>query len=118
MPREYQAELISAKVMPVAHPFGGGIEIKDGETTPFIVERNWAAPAGHYIEEWSIRDGAKVLHRSGSRSIFIRGLQSSTVHRDEVAEPLALPVGDFQLVLVVEGRFMGSVEVTSAPAGA
>lgn len=117
MPRDYQAELISARVMPLAQPFGAGIEIKDGKTTPFIVERTWGAPAGHYIEEWSIRDGAKILHRSGSRSIFIRGLQSSTTHRDEIAQPLSLPVGDLQLVLVVEGRFMGSVGVTSAPTG-
>lgn len=111
MPAEYALELNRVRAFPSDRRWEEGIVLAGGRTQPFVVERSWAGPAGHYIEQWSIRKGPEVLYRSQAKSIAVRGMQSISTFADEVTEPLELEPGTYKLVFVVEGRFMGSADV-------
>lgn len=115
MVQEYTLELIRARVAPAEAPFEQGIKLIDGKTAPFIVERGWSGPGGNYTEQWSIRRGGReVLYKSEEKLIFVRGIQSITAYKDQVDEPIELSPGDYNLVFIVGGMFMGSVEITAS----
>jgi hypothetical protein len=116
MPREYYLELIRAKVRPAEHPWDEGIDVKDGHSLPFHVERGWSGPAGHYWEQWSIRRDGTTLYSSAPREIWVRGMQSVTTHTDRVDDSFSLEPGDYQLVFLVHGYLMGEVTITAASA--
>lgn len=114
MPEIY-LELVGAKVAPADRPYEQGIEIVDGRTKPFVVERSWIGPMGHYWEQWSIqREGGEVVLDGESQRIFVRGFQSIRTFTDRVEEPVALEPGKYNLVFHVEGVFMGSAEIEAA----
>lgn len=118
MPETY-LELTSAKVAPADRPYEQGIEVADGRSRPFVVERSWIGPMGHYREEWSIRqEGGEVLAKGGSREIFVRGFQSIRTFSDLVETPLTLKPGKYELVFHVDGVFMGSADIEAVPAAA
>lgn len=109
MPQEYILDLIKVRVAPADRPWDEGVVADGGSTQPFIVERSWSGPAGHYTEQWSIRQGGStILFESVPERRFVRGLQSITTYADRVDVPIALEPGTYQLVFVVEGRYMGS----------
>lgn len=111
MPQEYILDLIKVRVAPADSPWDEGIISSDGKTEPFVVERSWSGPAGHYIEQWSIRSGGSaVLYESEPERRFVRGLQSVSTFTDLVSEPLELAPATYQLVFIVEGRYMGSAD--------
>lgn len=116
MPKDFYLELVSARVSPAGRPYEAGLALREGFTVPFVVERSWAGPAGNYTEQWSIRrhDG-EVLFHGDSKWIRVRGMQSVTEWKDVVDDPLRLDPGTYLLVFVVEGHFMGSVEIAAAP---
>lgn len=110
MPQEYILDLIKARVAPADRPWEDGVMAEDGMTEPFLVERSWSGPAGHYSEQWSIRRGGKeVLFESEVQRRFVRGLQAVTTYVDRVDSPISMEPGTYQLIFIVEGRYMGSV---------
>lgn len=118
MPQDVLIELVSAKVARVDRQWESTIEVRDGKSLPFLVERSWSGPAGHYIEQWSLRRGMReVVYKSQPNSVFVRGIQSLTTHTDRVEEAIPLEPGSYRLVFVVEGHFMGSVEVEVVSTG-
>jgi len=118
MPQEYYLDLLKARAAPLERPFSDGIEVGGGVTQPFMVERIWAGPAGNYVEQWSIRSGKRnVVYSHPAKLIFVQGMQSATTLVDEVNAPVPLAPGFYQLVFVVEGRFMGSTDIEVAEAG-
>lgn len=109
MPQEYILDLIRARVVPADRPWDEGVVVDGGSTQSFIVERSWSGPAGHYTEQWSIRQGGStILFESKPERRFVRGLQSITTYANQIDQPIALEPGTYQLVFVVEGRYMGS----------
>lgn len=111
-------ELVNARVVRVDRPWDDGIVVQEGKTLPFQVERSWSGPSGNYVERWSIRRGmGEVLHQSEPKYVFVRGIQSITKHVDRVEQPINLEPGAYRLVFVVEGFFMGAVDINVAPAG-
>jgi hypothetical protein len=115
MPRDILVELVRAGVRPVARSEETGILIEGGRTRPFVVERGWSGPEGHYNEEWSIRKGGReVLYQTEPRLIFIRGVQSVTSYTDTVEERIRLDPGDYQLVFLIEGMYMGHIDIPAS----
>jgi hypothetical protein len=112
MPQEYVLDLVRTSVAPVDNPFEERISSRGGRTLPFKVLRSWSGPAGTYIEQWSIRrGGAEVLYRHSAQLITVRGMQSVSDFTDTVTEPIELEPGTYKLVFIVEGRFMGAVDI-------
>ena len=111
MQREILVELVRAGARPERES-QEGILISGGGTTPFVVERGWSGPAGYYNEQWSIRRGGReVLYQSEPRQIFVRGPQSVTNYMDTVSERIRLEPGNYELVFLIEGMFMGHVPI-------
>ncbi|MGH2707505.1 MAG: hypothetical protein ACRDJK_04350, partial [Actinomycetota bacterium] len=111
MAHDYFLQLMKARVAPADRPWEQGIDLADGNTRPFVVERSWSGPAGTYIEEWSIRRDGKVLYRRPSGYIRIRGMQSVSTYSEWIENPIALDPGAHELVFVVEGYLMGSAGI-------
>ncbi len=111
MAHDYFLQLMKARVAPVDRPWEQGIDLANGSTRPFVVERAWSGPAGTYIEEWSIRRDGKVLYRRPSDYIRVRGTQSVSAYSESVTDPIALESGAYDLVFVVEGYLMGSAGI-------
>lgn len=119
MPKDYFLELVHATVSPSARSWESGIPLAEGRTQPFKVTRGWSGPAGHYVEAWSIRRGFhEVLYEHPPKSIDVRGMQSVTEHTDQVDQRISLKPGTYRLVFVVEGLFMGSVDIEVRAASA
>lgn len=99
-----------------------GITVRDGQTLPFVVHREWLAPAGYYQEQWFLIDPStrEVLYEGGAVQRSIRGLQALTACEDVVSEPVVLQPGRYQLVFALGGLQGGEldVEVAEAPAEA
>lgn len=111
MQQEIVVELVRAGARPEGES-GEGILINGGGTRPFVVERGWSGVAGYYNEQWSIRRGGReVLYQSEPRLIFVRGLQSVTNYTDTVNDRIRLDPGDYELVFLIDGMFMGHVPV-------
>jgi hypothetical protein len=105
-------ELVSAKVAPADRPYDKGIEVAGGRTKPFLLERSWIGPMGHYWEQWSLRrPGGEAIHKSEPAEIFVRGFQSIRTFTDRVDQPVPLEPGKYEVVFHVEGIYMGSTEI-------
>ncbi len=112
MPREIFVELVRAGVRPEGRPEQSGILVAEGRTRPFVVERGWSGAEGYYNEQWSIRrDGRQVFYQSEPRLIFVRGVQSVTSYTDTIDERIRLETGDYQLVFLIEGMYMGHLDI-------
>lgn len=117
MPKDYFLELVRATVSPADRAWESGIPVLDGRTQPFRISREWSGPAGHYAEAWSIRRGFhEVVYEHPPKEIKVRGMQSVSEHTDRVDDLLRLEPGSYLLVFVVEGLFMGSVDIEVRPA--
>lgn len=115
MPKDLLLDLVEAKVHRADRPFDSRVIVDRGTTRPFVLERGWSGPSGTYFETWSIRrdSGREVIHESASRPIFVRGIQSVTRYSDLVSSPITLEPGTYDVVFIVEGRFMGSATITA-----
>lgn len=110
-------ELVGAKVAPADRPYEAGIEIVDGVTRPFIVERSWIGPMGHYWERWSIRrDGGEVILQGQPTEIFVKGFQSIRTFSDRIDTPVRLEPGKYELAFYIENIYMGSADIQASPA--
>lgn len=115
MPPEVYLELVRAKVRPGDRPYDEGIPVESGRTRPFIVERSWIGPMGHYRESWSIRAGdGSVIFEGPTKEIFVKGFQSIRTFTDRVDTPVSLEPGKYTLAFKVEGVFMDSVDIEAA----
>ena len=104
-------ELVKARVASVDRWWEDGILLQDGYTLPFLVERGWSGPAGHYIEEWWIAAGnGPVLFHFGWHEIFVHGLQSVSRFVDRVDHRIPLEPGRYHLAFGIMGVFMGAVD--------
>lgn len=116
-----QRKILTAGVRPLKAVDGSaGIAVREGYTLPFVVTREWSAPAGYYSEQWFLvkPDTGEVFIESLPQEALIWGLQSRTELRDEVTEPLPVPHGTYRLVFALN-RLKGGeleVEVVEAPA--
>jgi len=115
MPEEYFLTLVGPRVAPATRPGASGLPLEDGHTLPFVVDRGWVGPAGTYIEQWSIRDGEKILYRHPAKYIEVRGFQSVRRFSDTVRAPLRLEAGIYDITFVVEDYRMGSFAVEAGP---
>src|SRR5437588_3766640 len=115
MPEEYFLTLVGPRVAPATRPGASGLPLEDGHTLPFVVDRGWVGPAGTYIEQWSIRDGEKLLYRHPAKYIEVRGFQSVRRFSDTVRVPLRLEPGIYDITFVVEDYRMGSFAVEAGP---
>jgi hypothetical protein len=98
-----------------------GIALRRGRTLPFVIYRQWSAPAGYYSEQWFlvVPDTKEVVHEGPvRRETLIWGLQSITELTDTVTESIKLEPGTYRIVFAL-GGFLGGeidVEVFEAPA--
>ena len=117
----HQRKIVRSEVRPVKRAHGAsGIRSRAGRTLPFVVTRGWNAPAGRYPEQFFLvhPETREVLYESPVRTVLIWGLQSVTEVTDEVALPVPLAPGTYEVVFALGGRMGGSmdVEVTELPA--
>lgn len=117
----HQRKIVMSAVRPrrVAHG-DSGIPLRDGRTLPFVVERAWNAPAGHYTESWYLvhPETREILHEGPVREAVVRGLLTWTELADEVATPFELAPGTYLLVFALDGVMGGQAEVHAAEAPA
>ncbi len=109
-----QRKVVRSHVRPVRTSHGTeGISVRDGKTLPFVVARGWNAPAGYYPEAFFIvaPDTSEVYYQSPSETRLIWGLPSVTDVVTEVAEPLDLPPGTYQVVFALGGVKGGETTV-------
>ncbi|MDQ4095648.1 MAG: hypothetical protein M3174_05530 [Actinomycetota bacterium] len=118
-----QRKVVTVRVAPLRSSFGdSGIPIRKGRTLPFRLEREWSAPAGRYAEQWFLvqPDTREVLHEGPVREVSLFGLQALTDVVDEVAIPIELEPGTYQIFFALNGLLGGQfdVEAIEAPAEA
>lgn len=116
-----QRKVMVSSVAPLKPSHGdSGIAIRDGKTLPFVLRREWSAPAGHGIESWYLvePESREVLYEGRQRQVQIWGLQSLTEIVDEVLEPIPLAPGSYEIVFALDNVMGGKLEVeaTEAPA--
>lgn len=116
-----QRKILEAQARPLKAAHGlGGIAVRDGHCLPFVVRRQWSAPAGYYVEQWFLvkPDTGEVFIEGEPRQRLILGLQSRTELVDEVTGRFPLSPGRYGLVFSLGGLKGGEidVEVTEAPA--
>jgi hypothetical protein len=118
-----QRKVLVSSVAPLKPSHGdSGIAIRGGKSLPFVVRREWSAPAGHCVETWYlvVPDTGEVLFEGPRREVQIWGLQSLTEIVDEVLQPIPLQPGDYEIVFALDNVRGGKlpVEATEAPAEA
>jgi hypothetical protein len=117
-----QRKILVATVRPAKTAHGGsGIALRRGRTLPFVIYRQWSAPAGYYSEQWFlvVPDTKEVVHEGPvRRETLIWGLQSVTELTDTVTAPIELEPGTYRIVFAL-GSLMGGevdIDVFEAPA--
>ncbi len=116
-----QRKVLASRVFPAKRAHGvAGISLRNGRTLPFVVKREWSAPAGHYVEAWYLvhPETREVLYEGPQREISVWGLQSLTEYRDEVTEPIRLVPGKYLVVFSLGGLLGGQIEVEAVEAPA
>jgi hypothetical protein len=97
-----------------------GIRLRNGRTLPFIVQREWSAPAGHYAETWYLvhPETREVYFEGPIRGARVIGLQSATELTDEIVQPIELAPGTYHVVFALGGRMGGQMDVEVSELGA
>lgn len=116
-----QRKILTASVGPVKAAHGtGGIPLRDGKTLPFVVTREWSAPAGYYSEQWFLvnPETREVFLEGPAKETLVWGLQSRTEVRDEVDAGIPLPPGTYQIVFSLGGLKGGEIEAQAVEAPA
>ena len=109
-----QKKILDVAVRPARLAHGdSGIPVEDGVTLPFVVERKWNAPAGHYPEQWFLIDPGtrEILYEGGERTVLIWGLASWTEVSDAVPAGFSLAPGGYRLVFALGGTIGGEFDV-------
>jgi hypothetical protein len=114
-----QRKVLVSGVVPLKPSHGdAGIPVRNGRTLPFVVRREWSAPAGHYQETWYlvVPDTREVIYEGPRREISVWGLQSLTAISDEVRESIQLAPGSYQIVFSLGNVMGGSLDVEAIDA--
>jgi hypothetical protein len=117
-----QRKILVATVRPAKAAHGAsGIALRRGRTLPFVIYRQWSAPAGYYSEQWFlvVPDTKEVVHEGPvRRETLIWGLQSVSELTDTVTASIKLEPGIYRIVFALGGLLGGEVdvEVYEAPA--
>jgi hypothetical protein len=114
-----QRKVVHSVVRPLRAGHGPrGIPLRGSHTLPFVVQRSWSAPAGHYDEAWYLVDPStrEVLYESSAREIKVWGLQSWTEISDTATERLSLAPGDYLVVFALGGVKGGEAMVPASEA--
>ncbi|MGH2817181.1 MAG: hypothetical protein ACRDJS_01825 [Actinomycetota bacterium] len=110
-----QRKILVATVRPAKTAHGSsGIALRRGRTLPFVIYRQWSAPAGYYAEQWFlvVPDTKEVVHEGPvRRETLIWGLQAVTELTDTVRESIRLEPGTYKLVFALGGLLGGELEV-------
>ena len=116
-----QRKVLVSSAAPLKPSHGdSGIAVRGGNALPFVVRREWSAPAGHYVETWYLvaPESREVLFEGPQREVSIWGLQSLTELVDEVVRPFPLAAGTYEIVFALNNVLGGKVEVAAAEAPA
>jgi hypothetical protein len=116
-----QRKILAAGARPLKPGHGpDGIAVRDGTSLPFVIERQWSAPAGYYMEQWFLvkPDTGEVFIEGPAKQYLILGLQARTELIDEVPGRFPLEPGSYQLVFALGGLKGGEVDVEVVPAPA
>lgn len=115
-----QRKILTASVRPVKAAHGAeGIAVRDGRSLPFVVTREWSAPAGYYSEQWFlVKTDGEVMFEGPAETRLVWGLQSRSEFVDTVDTPIALEPGGYQVVFSLDRLRGGELDVTAAEAPA
>lgn len=116
-----QRKVLASSAAPLKPSHGdSGIAVRADKALPFVVRREWSAPAGHYLETWYLvaPDSREVLFEGPSREVSIWGLQGLTTLVDEVTTSFPLAPGTYEIVFALNSVLGGKLEVTAAEAPA
>jgi hypothetical protein len=116
----HQRKVVSAAVRPARVAHGSeGVAVRNGRTLPFVVERAWNAPAGHYREAWYVvhPETREVFYEGPERLVSIWGLQSWTELDDTGPAGVTLPPGKYLLVFALGGVMGGQTEFDASEVG-
>jgi hypothetical protein len=117
-----QRKILVATVRPAKTTHGAsGIALRRGRTLPFVIYRQWSAPAGYYSEQWFlvVPDTKEVVHEGPvRRETLIWGLQSVTELTDTVTASIKLEPGTYRIVFALGGLLGGEVDVEAYEAPA
>ena len=109
-----QRKVLVSSVAPLKPSHGdSGIPVRGGRTLPFVLRREWSAPAGHYVETWYlvVPDTREVIYEGPRKEISVWGLQGLTAIADEVREPIPLEPGTYEIVFSLGSVMGGKLEV-------
>ena len=114
-----QRKVLVSSVAPLKPSHGdSGIALRGGKTLPFVLTREWSAPAGHYDETWYlvVPDTREVVYEGPRKEVSVWGLQSLTRLTDEIVEPIALTPGTYEIVFSLGNVMGGKLEVEAVDA--
>lgn len=114
-----QRKVLASGVAPLKPSHGdGGIAVRNGRTLPFVLRREWSAPAGHYQETWYlvVPKTREVIYEGPIREVSVWGLQSLTAIADEVREAISLRPGSYEIVFSLGSVMGGTLEVDAVDA--
>jgi hypothetical protein len=115
-----QRKVLVSGVAPLKPSHGdSGIPVRGGRTLPFVLRREWSAPAGHYVETWYliVPDTREVIYEGPRREVSVWGLQSLTQITDEVREAISLQPGRYQIVFALDNVLGGTLDAEAADVG-
>jgi hypothetical protein len=111
-----QRKVLVSSAAPLKPSHGdSGIPVRDGRTLPFVVRRQWSAPAGHYQETWYlvVPGTREVVFEGPRREVSVWGLQSLTSISDEVRAAIPLEPGSYEIVFSLGSVMGGKLEVAA-----
>jgi hypothetical protein len=111
-----QRRVLAFKIVP-AKPSQGdsGIPLRRGRTLPFVVWRQWIAPAGHYAERFYIvdKDSREIIWEGPQRHQTTWGLQGATEERTAIDDSFPLEAGNYLVVFALGGVSGGEFDVNA-----
>jgi hypothetical protein len=116
-----QRKVMGAAIAPLKRSLGpSGVFIKEGHSLPFVLRREWSAPAGHQLETWYlvVPSTREVVYEGPKRDVSIWGLQSLTEVVDEVPQSIPLEPGTYEIVFSLGGVMGGKLEFEAVEAPA
>ena len=109
-----QRKVLSFQIGP-AKPSQGeiGIPVIRGRTLPFVVWRQWIAPAGHYAERFYIvdKDSREIIWEGPQRYQTTWGLQGATEETTTIDDSFPLEPGSYLVVFALGGVSGGEFDV-------
>jgi hypothetical protein len=109
-----QRKVLLSSIAPLKPSHGdAGIALRAGRTLPFVLRREWSAPAGHQVETWYlvVPSTREVVHEGSRREVSVWGLQGLTEIVEEVIEPIPLQPGTYEIVFALDGVMGGKLEI-------